>query len=158
MFQATRNLRRRGIQQSRLETQRSPSVPTGESSPSVAGMEGTSMPRIRRNTSTYRVVRSVRLFSARTFKPLGTLAYHRQTCHTISFPHSQSSRKSAKQADTSDEASVIDVVQEDEGDSSSDDDHDSARRGGKEDVMRWMVTGGKDRRVALWQLKDFSRR
>ncbi|KAJ9097568.1 hypothetical protein QFC20_006143 [Naganishia adeliensis] len=67
-------------------------------------------------------------------------------------------RKSAEQADTSDEASVIDVVQEDEGNSSSDDDHDSARRGGKEDVMRWMVTGGKDRRVALWQLKDFSRR
>jgi hypothetical protein len=52
---------------------------------------------------------------------------------------------------------VIEVVDEDQGDS-SEDEEDSGGRAGRGDVMRWMVSGGKDRRLALWQLKDFSRR
>lgn len=52
--------------------------------------------------------------------------------------------------------SVVAAVEDDHEDTSSGE--DSGGRGGKQDVMRWMVTGGKDRRVALWQLKDFSKR
>lgn len=51
---------------------------------------------------------------------------------------------------------MIEVVDEDEGDS-SEDEH-SGGRAGTGDVMRWMVSGGKDRRLALWHLKDFSKR
>jgi hypothetical protein len=53
---------------------------------------------------------------------------------------------------------VIDVEEDDEDSSGGEDEADSARKVGKDNVMRWMATGGKDRRVALWELKDFSRR
>lgn len=58
-----------------------------------------------------------------------------------------------------DEISVIEVVDDNEGDSSADEeDGELDFEGLGKDTMRWMVSGGKDRRLALWQLKDFSRK
>ena len=88
---------------------------------------------------------SVRLFSVKTFKSLGTLGYHRETVNTIVFPHL--SPGDAVQANTADEM----------------EDHDEdidgqVGRGGVKGVDRWLATGGKDRRVALWELRDLRRK
>jgi hypothetical protein len=91
---------------------------------------------------------SVRLFSVKTFKSLGTLAYHRETVNTIVFPHF--SRQDVTRANTGGEG-------EDE-DEDMDMDGQVGNRAGVKGVGRWLCTGGKDRRVALWELRDFVRR
>lgn len=107
---------------------------------------------------------SIRLYSAKTFKSLGTLAYHRQTVHTIAFPHLPRkgdlvTSQNDSAVGTEDETSVIEFVEEEDEDSTADEEHGGANgRGMGKEAMRWMVSGGKDRRLALWQLKEFSRR
>lgn len=81
------------------------------------------------------LLESVRLFSTRTLKPLGTLHYHRDTCHTVAFAQYEESTK---------------------GTHGDDDDDDE----GWESVAgraRWLATGGTDARVAVWELMDFVR-
>jgi hypothetical protein len=103
------------------------------------------------------------LYSAKTFKSLGTLAYHRQTVHAIAFPHLPRERGSSDCQDystvgTAEETSVIEIVEEDENSTEEEEDGQRNSRGMGKEAMRWMVSAGKDRRLALWQLKDFSQR
>jgi hypothetical protein len=113
----------------------------------------------------------VRLFSARSGKALGVLGYHRDSVQCLAFPtlvldmippedeadeaagEGDSARKgdeeSVEGADRDVMASTIELGAE----SDSDDDGDRAGGGGERD--RWFASGGKDRRIALWELMDF---
>ncbi|KAJ9095247.1 hypothetical protein QFC21_005613 [Naganishia friedmannii] len=97
----------------------------------------------------------IRLLSTKTFKSLGTLSYHRQSCHTISFPHNLAA-SCADDLHLGDHSSVLEI----DGDDSEDDsDYETSdQKATSHNVMRWMVSGAKDRRLALWELKDFSRK
>lgn len=77
----------------------------------------------------------IRLFSAATFKPLGSLKFHRESVQALAFARADA--KLLTQDDT------IELGAE----SDSED----------EDVPRdqWLASGGKDRRIALWALKRF---
>jgi ASTRA-associated protein 1 len=69
----------------------------------------------------------VRLYSAKTFKKLGTLAYHKEGCYTVAFAHGISNSRSTEE-DNEDEVNST-----------------------------WLATGGKDGRIAIWQLMDFTK-
>ncbi|KAF8577783.1 WD40 repeat-like protein [Ramaria rubella] len=77
----------------------------------------------------------VRLYSTKTFKPLGTLAYHKEGCYAIAFACDMN--KSELSQDKKDDT----------------DDADD-----REERWRWLATGGKDARVSIWQLMDFDRK
>lgn len=115
-----------------------------------------------------------RLFSAATGKPLGTLPFHRDTVQVVAFPsparpsaptQSDPTGRSDEQ-DGADSQSAADFVSVDEtmeiggsgssDDTDDDDDYDghTSSRGGRR-AARWMATGGKDTKVALWELMDF---
>lgn len=87
----------------------------------------------------------IRLFSAATFKPLGTLAYHRESVQALAFGNRESNLLSG----ADEEASVLEL-----GDESDSDDEQDADVGPR---SRWLASAGKDRRIALWSL-DFDRR
>lgn len=98
-------------------------MPRGESSQSGAGMGSE-----YNHASHHRI----RLYSAATLKPLGTLAYHRESAQALAFGTTEK-----------EEQSVLEVG----GDSDSDEDEDDSPR------SNWLASGGKDRRIALWNLK-----
>jgi len=84
---------------------------------------------------------SIRLFSVKSFKSLGTLAYHRDTCNTLAFPFNETEDRREGEADSDDEEFGMSPV-------------GRARK----KAEGWLISGGKDRRIAIWQLKDFTRR
>ena len=86
----------------------------------------------------------VRLFSSATGKPLGGLAYHRDTVHSLCFAHARVETAAEQQTGES----TIELGDEVEDSDGEDEDGAPPRE-------RWLVSGGKDRRVALWGLMDF---
>ncbi|WWC71086.1 uncharacterized protein I206_105039 [Kwoniella pini CBS 10737] len=88
----------------------------------------------------------IRLFSASSLKPLGTLSSHRETVHTLSFAHNQEQHNEEGGVIT-EEASTIDIEDE-----SEEEEVDVDNLPPKE---RWLASGGKDTKVALWGLMDF---
>lgn len=102
----------------------------------------------------------VRLFSASSGKTLGTLGYHRETVQCLAFPSAPLIGDGAnRDRSAAVEASTIELG-DGVSDDSDTDDEGSAEEGGRggPGSSRWLVSGGKDRRVALWELMDFSRR
>ena len=73
-----------------------------------------------------------RLYSTKSFKPLGTLKYHKDGCQALSFATTVSANSGSEQED-------------------DDDDNDKLKR------CRWLVSGAKDKRVAIWELISFER-
>jgi WD40 repeat protein len=95
----------------------------------------------------------IRLMSATTGKPLGDLAYHRETVHAIAFGR-RPGPPAGGGGDHVEVESTIDI-------GGVSDDESGADEEGMEGVPprdRWLVSGGKDRRIAIWGLKDFSTR
>ncbi|TFY83626.1 hypothetical protein EWM64_g383 [Hericium alpestre] len=74
-------------------------------------------------------------------KPLGTLVYHKDGVQSLAFTR----RAPATPATIGDEAT----------DSDSDDEMIEAEKAAR---ARWLVSGGKDSRVAIWELMDFSKK
>lgn len=92
----------------------------------------------------------IRLFSASTLKPLGTLSTHRETVHCVTFA---SAPHTAEEAVYGDESSTLEIGAESEEGEDSDEDVDEQM--GTPPRSRWLASGGKDKRIALWGLKDF---
>lgn len=92
---------------------------------------------------------SVRLYSTKSLKPLGALEYHRDTCHVVAFPS------------TAPPPSRTATAGEDGDDGGDDDLDDSDSDGEAADarprMARWLVSGGLDGRVGVWELMDFQR-
>lgn len=86
------------------------------------------------------------MFSVATFKPLGTLSYHRDTVHALAFanPPVPVEDDGESVAETL-ELGAEDSVEDDEGELDE-----------VPPTERWMASGGKDRRVALWGLMEFA--
>ncbi|EIW57400.1 WD-40 repeat-containing protein [Trametes versicolor FP-101664 SS1] len=78
----------------------------------------------------------VRLYSTKSFKPLGTLAYHKKNCQSIAFARAQPAPALNAGGEESD-----DEMTEQE----------------KTDRTRWLVSGGRDSRVAIWSLINFAK-
>lgn len=114
---------------------------------------------------------AIRLFSAQSLKSLGTLKYHREGVQTLAFAPAPSTSSEPDRRDTastidldfvSDSASAPTSLAEDS-DSGSDTETEGqggrqvARRGDRGEVPRgrWLVSGSKDRRLAIWGLMDF---
>jgi hypothetical protein len=77
-------------------------------------------------------MRRVRLYSTKSIKPLGTLAYHKEACQAVAFAHN-----------------LVPAPVELHGERDDDDDN------GTEERARWLASGGKDGRITLWPLIDF---
>lgn len=79
---------------------------------------------------------SVRLFSTKSFKPLGTLKYHKDSCQALVF------------------ARPTPPGEEDDEDD-EDDEYDEAQ---KEERSRWLVSASKDKLVSIWSLVSFDKK
>jgi WD40 repeat protein len=87
----------------------------------------------------------IRLYSSATGKALGELAYHRDTVHCVAF----ASRRTIGSVEKAELESTIELGDEDS------EEEDEGVEDGLPPRDRWLVSGGKDRRVALWGLMDF---
>lgn len=89
---------------------------------------------------TSRYIDSIRLYSTRSLKSLGTLSFHRDTCHVVTFaqaPLDQAAITAAENSDSDDE---------------------EANERAQETRKKWLVSGGHDGRVAVWELMEFERK
>ena len=86
----------------------------------------------------------IRLFSSATGKPLGDLEYHRESIHVLAFAYN-----SVLDSTGTEDESTIELGNEE------DSDEDENGSGGVH-RERWLVSGSKDRRVAMWELIDFT--
>jgi ASTRA-associated protein 1 len=73
---------------------------------------------------------NIRLYSTKTCKPLGTLTYHRTSCQAMAFAHF----------------------------CQNDVESDQVKQREIDDIQHWLASGGKDGRIALWKLDDFTRK
>jgi hypothetical protein len=82
-------------------------------------------------------VNRVRLYSTKSLKPLGLLEYHKGSCQALAFAHS-----------------VPELAREegDDGELDSEDELGADERAAR---GRWLASGGKDARVAVWPLMSF---
>ncbi|KAJ3566141.1 hypothetical protein NP233_g7182 [Leucocoprinus birnbaumii] len=82
---------------------------------------------------------SIRLYSTRTFKSLGTLKYHKSTCQAVEFARSSGCDHLESQS----ESGIV-----------SDDEMSSEEKAERD---RWLLGGGKDGRISIWSLIQFSK-
>jgi hypothetical protein len=130
---------------------------------------------------------SVRLYSTKTFKALGTLTYHKDALQVLSFARARpvaarhqrqhypidtadcgarvadiSGDTNASRPDDADdgEDGVVedDCSDADEGNDEDEDEDDEMNGEDKARRSRWLVSGGKDGRVVVWGLMDFTTR
>jgi ASTRA-associated protein 1 len=79
----------------------------------------------------------VRLYSSKSFKPLGTLRHHKVSCQAAEFCHSQHPHHSPDS---------------DGSEHDGDNDDDKLKR------SRWLICGAKDQRITIWELVDFEKK
>ena len=85
----------------------------------------------------------IRLYSTKTFKPLGTLSYHKKNCQCLAFARSQP--RPLLMTPSSPDGGV------------EEDDEDEMTEEEKSERTRWLVSGGQDSRVAIWSLMNFGK-
>ncbi|KAJ3991237.1 WD40-repeat-containing domain protein [Lentinula boryana] len=83
----------------------------------------------------------IRLYSTSSLKPLGTLKYHKDGCQALSFATmiriDPSSRYKEQDEDADEDEDMLD--------------EEKLQRG------RWLMSGGKDKRIAIWELISFEK-
>ncbi|WVR06632.1 hypothetical protein IAU60_003664 [Kwoniella sp. DSM 27419] len=94
----------------------------------------------------------IRLFSAETFKTLGTLSSHRDNVHVLAFASGllDEALLSGDRREDTEASSTLDLNAEDSDEEDMEDDLT-----GVPPRHRWLASGGKDTKVALWGLMDF---
>jgi len=81
----------------------------------------------------------IRLYSTKSFKPLGTLKYHKSACQCLEF--ARSIRVGEKNSDVEEVDSDDEELNNEE----------------KLNRSRWLFAGGKDNRVSIWPLMSFNK-
>ena len=105
-------------------------------------------------TPAARVSNRIRLYSTKTFKPLGTLDYHKNGVQVLTFARNPPPRE---EGEAGSRPSVTPASVE-EGDGVGDDDEDDEFSNSEiEARKRWLVAGGKDGRISVWELIDFAK-
>ncbi|KAI0073470.1 WD-40 repeat-containing protein [Panus rudis PR-1116 ss-1] len=94
----------------------------------------------------------IRLYSTKSFKPLGTLDYHKKSIQSLTFAHSLSPFQNKLEDDKAQEAD------EQEADWDGYDDEEDYSEKEKEERSRWLIAGSQDTRISVWQLISFERR
>ena len=87
------------------------------------------------NPATFSFFFRVRLFSTKTFKPLGTLSFHAKSCQSLAFA-----------------SAPLECELNSEGNDDDIDRDEMIRR------SRWLAEGSQDNRISLWELKDFEKK
>ncbi|KAF9474246.1 WD-40 repeat-containing protein [Pholiota conissans] len=87
----------------------------------------------------------IRLYSTKSLKPLGTLKYHKSACQCVEFAHQIST--------STEQTSPIDAEEA----SDSEDEDEEMGPQEKAERARWLVSGSKDSRVAIWSLLNFGK-
>jgi ASTRA-associated protein 1 len=112
----------------------------------------------------------VRLYSTKTFKALGTLIYHKDALQALAFSRARPvaardhhQHYPIDSADCGGEggarvAGEDNVVDDDCNDAEEEDEDDEMSGEEKARRSRWLVSGGKDGRVVVWALMDFTAR
>lgn len=80
-----------------------------------------------------RNVPRIRIYSTKTLKPLGSLDYHKESCQVVIFLRTHLTPSDG--ADNDDEM----------------DEQEREARG------RWVISGGKDGKIVIWELGTFER-
>ena len=80
----------------------------------------------------------IRLYSTKSFKPLGTLKYHKSACQCLEF---------ARSIRVEENPDVEEIDSDDEELTSEE----------KLNRSRWLFAGGKDNRVSIWPLMSFDK-
>jgi len=75
----------------------------------------------------------IRLYSTKTFKPLGTLSYHREGCSALAFAHLDPQNVHKDEDEDDPLALTADEL--------------NAR-------AHWLAAGSKDSRVSIWALRE----
>ena len=85
-----------------------------------------------------RPILRIRLYSTKSFKPLGILKYHKSACQCLEFARSIS-------------------VEENPDVEEIDSDDEELSNEEKRYRSRWLFAGGKDNRVSVWPLMSFDK-
>ena len=80
----------------------------------------------------------IRLYSTKSFKPLGTLKYHKSACQCLEF---------ARSIRVEENPDVEEIDSDDE----------ELSKEEKLNRSRWLFAGGKDNRVSIWPLMSFEK-
>ncbi|KZP31812.1 WD40 repeat-like protein [Athelia psychrophila] len=78
----------------------------------------------------------IRLYSTKTLKSLGTLAYHKEGCQAVAFACSLREAAAPVESEEDTDENDMGAVE-------------------KEVRSRWLVAGGKDSRVSIWEMISF---
>lgn len=107
----------------------------------------------------------VRLYSTKTFKALGTLIYHKDALQALSFSRARPvaarhhhQHYPIDSAGYGGEDNVVDDDCSDADEGNDEDGNDEMSGEEKARRSRWLVSGGKDGRVVVWALMDFTAR
>lgn len=92
----------------------------------------------------------IRLYSIKTFKPLGTLDYHKDGVQALTFARTTPAPSHPLPCSGVTPASA--GVGENDEDVDEDDEFSNSE---VEARKRWLVAGGKDGRISIWELMDF---
>lgn len=103
----------------------------------------------------------IRLYSVKTFKPLGTLDYHKDGVQALTFarnppPPFHPSKIQSGEGEAGSRSSATSASAE-AGDGTRDEDEDEFSDSEIEARKRWLVAGGKDGRISVWELIDFAK-
>ncbi|WWD18782.1 hypothetical protein CI109_103237 [Kwoniella shandongensis] len=104
----------------------------------------------------------IRLFSAATTKPLGTLSTHRDTVHVVTFANSRPAPVLSIEGEGKDDdeisKEIASTLEIGDGDDTinSDEEEEDEEMDGVPPKERWFASGGKDTKVALWGLMEFA--
>ena len=88
---------------------------------------------------------SIRLYSTKSFKPLGTLRYHKPSIQSLTFAHDIALTSASAQPSHPTQA-------REDGNESDDEDMDNEEKNAR---SRWLISGSKDHRVSIWGLMAF---
>lgn len=100
----------------------------------------------------------IRLYSTKTFKPLGTLDYHKHGVQALAFARNAPLQPQTQGGGDGDGSrSGVTPASVRQGGDADDDEDEEFSSSEIEARKRWLVAGGKDGRISVWELMDFAK-